>query len=130
MSKLKATGNCFEHTAHYMMNHQRDDLTLVHCVVTGTGDKVKGLDYCHAFVLHRELLSHTLGDAVVESVIDLTNDYHKPIVAPYEYYKQIGNVKNEIHYHREEVREMLKLHQHCGPWEESLVTPADKEASE
>jgi hypothetical protein len=123
--KLKATGNCFEHSAKYVMDvHPDRNLTLVHCTVTGTGDKVKGIEYSHAFVIE------DLGVMMV--AIDVTKDdgLENPVVVPLDLYRKIGNVQNEIYYTREEARRECLATRHYGAWDERLQTDADRAVKE
>ena len=115
---LKATGSCFENAAKYLLDDDTgSDLTLVHCIVTGTGP-VTGIEFGHAFLIEMT--------GEVESAIDVTADRHNPVMIPLNYYRELGNVKNEIMYTREEARRLLLEHITFGPWDESIQTDADR----
>lgn len=113
--KLKATGDCMMNSAKFVIDNQDDSLTLVHCIVTGTGPKIKGIDYAHAFVIMD-----------IGLALDLTKSFDKPTIVPLEFYRQIGNVRNEIKYTWQEANRLTLESGHWGPWDESISTDADK----
>jgi len=111
----KATGNCFENCAKYMLANPNADLTLVHCIVTGTGPSVKGVRYSHAFII--------MADGLL--AMDLTNSPLEPTVVPLEMFRKIGNVENEIHYCFGEALSEMQRTGHYGAWDDSIITEAD-----
>lgn len=115
--KLKATGNCFDNCARYLMNNPMSEMTLVHCTVTGTGDKVKGLDFSHAFLITDNGCF----------ALDMTHSEHEPTILPLDQFRMLGNIKNELHYSREEAMLELQRTEHFGPWDESVVTDTDRQ---
>jgi hypothetical protein len=102
----KATGDCFENCGKYITGASFADMTLVHATVVGTGSEVKGISYAHAFLIAEDR----------QHAIDLTKDLHMPIVVPLDYYRQLGNVSNEICYTRKEAVAEIKKSGHWGPW--------------
>ena len=96
-------GQCYQSAYSYVFDENmkgNTDLILVHADVIGTGGDVKGIGYCHAFVLD--------GDNVIDTEANVT--------VPYEYYKAVGNVTNEKRYtFDEKLREALESG-HYGPW--------------
>lgn len=123
MNNVKATGDCFMNAAKYVLEiRTQHDLTLVHCVVTGTGGPVEGVEFSHAFVIEN------IGDLKV--AIDPSKSLHEPTILPLDLYRAIGNVRKEIHYDRFEARRMLLVHEHYGAWNESLQTDADLACAE
>lgn len=117
--KLKATGHCFENAARYITGFAASKCTLVHAIVTGVGPKVSGIDYSHAFIIAED----------GTHAIDVTKDLHTPTVVPLEFYRQLGNVRNEIHYTRAEAMRLMNETEHFGPWDDSLETEADRVAN-
>jgi hypothetical protein len=129
MSKLEAKGNCFVNSAKFVLENPDKRLTLVHANVTGQGGNIKGLMYCHAFVIETETLETIHGPKDHETVIDVAHDIKRPMYVPAEFYRKMGDVQNEIYYCRDELNEMIRIHEHWGPWEMSLVTSTDVEAN-
>jgi hypothetical protein len=138
---MKATGNCYENAARYILDEDREsDLTLVHCIVTGTGGDVEGVEYGHAFLIlettreisYQESPTKEIKewDMPTQVAIDVTRDIDEPMVLPLGLYCGIGKVRNEIHYTREDVRKMVLEHEHFGPWDDSVQTEADRRAQE
>lgn len=113
--KRKAGGDCFENCGKYLMNNPMSDMTLVHCNVTGTGDKVKGVKYSHAF-----LISDNGNYA-----FDMTHSQTEPTVLKLEDFRMLGNIENELHYSREEALAEMTRTGHYGAWDDSLITEAD-----
>lgn len=112
---LKATGDCFENCSKWMIGDPTTDLVVVHCLVTGTG-RINGIDYSHAFLL----------DEIAGLVFDVAKSLDEPIIVPVKFYRECGNVRDEIHYTRDEVLAHIKETEHWGPWDESLSTDADR----
>ena len=119
MSKLKATGNCFENCGRYMIEHVNSDMTLVQCNVTGTGGGIKGVRYSHAFLITED----------GKFAMDMTNSADDPTLAPLELYRSIGKVENELHYSAGEARAEMLRTGHFGAWDDSLITEADRNAA-
>ena len=116
---MKATGNCFENCGRYMIENALTDMTLVHCIVTGTGAKVKGVRYSHAFLITDD----------GRFAMDMTDSADDPKMVPLELYRAVGRVENELHYTAGEAREEMVRTEHFGAWDESLMTEADKAAA-
>jgi hypothetical protein len=113
---IKATGNCFENCGRYMLENRLSDMTLVHCTVTGTGSKVKGVEYSHSFLITED----------GNFALDMTISADDPKVVPLELYRALGNVKNELHDSRDEAQAEMLRTEHFGAWDDSVVTAADR----
>ena len=113
---MKATGNCFQNAFKYVEGSLFN--TLVHCIVTGTGGEVEGVDFSHAFVISDN----------GNFAIDVTHDLNEPKIVPLELYRRVGNVREERHYDYDEAMKMALETGHYGAWDEALVTEADIEA--
>lgn len=122
---VAATGNCFQNSAEYILANPDRDLTLVHCNVVGTGEKLKGVSYQHAFVIELMKIEE---DCFMETAIDVTHDIDNPTIIPLDYYRNIGQVSKEIRYTPSEMRQMMLSTKHYGAWDESLATEADDKA--
>ena len=112
---IKATGDCFENCAKYLINNPSEDLTLVHCIVTGTGAKVKGLRYSHAFLISVD----------GRYAYDMTHSKTEPTIIPLADFRHLGNIENEVHYSRGEAFAEMQRTEHFGAWDDSVVTDAD-----
>jgi len=117
--KLTATGSCFENCAKWVIGDPSTEFVVVHCLVTGAGH-IKGLEYAHAFLL----------DERVNLVIDVTLDINEPKVISADRYREIGNVREEIHYTREEVLAKIRETDHYGAWDDKLQTDVDRAVTE
>lgn len=97
-------GRCFESAAGILIDftYKFKGWWLCHGVVTGTGGKVKGKSYSHAWIESETLVFDT--EAVMMCDKDL-------------YYKA-GNVRDVVRYSEKEAREMLLQHKNYGPWNE------------
>ena len=118
-SELKATGNCFENCGRYMLENPFTDMTLVHCVVTGTGSNVKGIRYSHAFLITED----------GNFAIDMTDSADDPKTVPLVLYRAVGKIEMELHYSAGEARAEMLRTETFGAWDESLITEADRMAS-
>lgn len=115
--KIKATGSCFENCGRYMLHNLLTDMTLVHCIVTGTGDEVKGLEFSHAFLISED----------GKFAFDMTHSDDTPTIMPLDAFRKLGNIKNELHYSREEAHAEMLRTGHYGAWDDSVVTDADRQ---
>lgn len=115
--KIKATGSCFENCGRYLLNEALSDMTLVHCIVTGTGDKVKGLEFSHAFLISED----------GKFAFDMTHSDVEPTIMLLEDFRMLGNIKNELHYSRGEAIAEMQRTGHFGAWDDSVVTAADRQ---
>jgi len=96
-------GSCYETAYSYILDKAtagNEDLILVHADVIGTGGKVMGMCYGHAFVLD--------GDNVIDTETNIT--------IPYEEYKQLGKITNEKRYTFMEMLQEAVKSGHYGPW--------------
>ena len=63
--KSKKLGDCFENSVNFMYENEDAGFVLVHGLVTGTGDDVKGMRFVHAWV--------ELGNIIFDPSRDMEN---------------------------------------------------------
>jgi hypothetical protein len=97
-------GDCFEAAGNFIVNnrHEKDDLILVHGLVTGQG-AIAGIKFAHAWIEDGDL------------VIDKSNG--RDIKIPKMLYYALGNVKKTFRYTAEEAVEKMLDVGHYGPWD-------------
>ncbi len=105
-------GRCYELAAEAILGAAKNDSwlrriggwVLVHGVVTGTGNGLKGKQFGHAW-LENETLVYDAADGRL---------YER------EGYYQAGKIKEVFKYSRDETLRLLLETEHYGPWENRL----------
>ena len=105
MSKTKPVieGLCFEKALCYIIEHESDDLRLIHGRAIGRGP-IQGIKFSHAWI----------EDSKRSIAIDL--DKKEPKELPLIVYYLLGNITNVQKYTRKEAMEKALETRHYGPW--------------
>ena len=110
-------GKCFESTSEYTLRYCREtedyrgDFEVCHGYVTGTGGKVVGVTYPHAWIER----TYKYNDRPLVLCYDET---HNLGPLPAELYYKAGDIDPEtvIRYELDQVVELCLKHGHYGPW--------------
>ena len=105
--KANQGGDCYVKAWDYFQNNFKDDLRLVHGLVTGQGP-LEGIVYNHAWVEKGN------------KVIDPSQPRGRQEF-PKDLYYKIGKIKTVYKYNREEVAKKAVEYRTYGPWEKKLL---------
>jgi len=106
--KQNQGGDCYIVSYQYFMANFKDNLRLVHGLVTGQGS-LEGIVYNHAWVED--------GDKIIDMTLPKT--LQKSITKS-QYYK-MGKIKTVYKYTEKEVIDKSMEYQTYGPWETKLL---------
>ena len=101
------TGDCFKNAIYYMSRNKEEGMLLVHGLVLGTGNGIKGVRYVHAWVENDYL------------VIDPSADLENPRYVKKEIYYSVGKIEKSKtkRYTYDQMSEMLMKHKIFDSWE-------------
>jgi len=110
LMEMAGAGDCFVVAGELMMHGKLDipfkDITLVHGLVVGTGRRVKGLKYVHAWI------EDSRGN-----VYDYSNNKKLKISA--QVYYALGNINplETVRYSYGDASRVISAKKHWGPWD-------------